>query len=285
MSRYHRRYLLRLAVPGALLAPRGGGAAGKQYLVDWGTYTAGGPQYGTGESKGIYVSRFDAGTGKLTAPELAAETVNPSYLAIHPSGGYLFAVNEHIDHSGKTPGEVTAFSIDRRTGKLAEINRVSARGGMPCHIGTDKTGKVVMVANWSTGSTATFPVRGDGSLGEAKRFYQHSGEPSGPHPSGRPVQVHCHAVTVSPDYRFLIAAHTGLNKIFVHRLDVARATFTRHEPPSLGLRTPANPRHLVFHPNGRWAYVANEGSPGCTMLGYDVKPLRCFRRRHRTAPG
>ena len=246
-------------------------AAASQYLVYWGTYTAGGSRYGTGESKGIYVSRFDSATGKLTPPELAAETANPSYLAIHPGGRFLYSVNEHIDATGKTPGEVSAFSIDRGSGKLSELNRVSSRGGMPCHITTDRTGKTLAVANWSTGSAATFPIRADGSIGESTGFYQHSGERSGSGASNQPVQVHCHAVVVSPDNRFLIETDTGLNKIFVHRLDAAKATFTPHEPPYLGLKNPANPRHLVFHPNAKWAYVANEAGPGCTMLHYDAR--------------
>jgi 6-phosphogluconolactonase len=140
---------------------------------------------------------------------------------------------------------------------------------MPCHICTDKTGKVLAVANWSTGSAATFPIRSDGSLGDAAGFYQHSGERSGGDASGRAVQVHCHAVVISPDNRFLIATDTGLNKVFVHRLNIEEASFVPQDPAFLGLKNPANPRHLVFHPNGKWAYVANEANPGCTMLNYD----------------
>jgi 6-phosphogluconolactonase len=264
-----RRDLLRLLPAAPFLARPHLSAAPTDYLVYWGTYTAGGQRYGTGESKGIYVSRFDASTGKLTPPELAVETANPSYLAIHPNRRFLYSVNEHIDATGKTPGEVSAFAIDRASGRLKEINRVSARGGMPCHIAADRTGKTLAVANWSTGSAATFPIRADGGLGESTGFYQHSGERSGAGGTGQPVQVHCHAVVFSPDNRFLIETDTGLNKVFVHRLDPARATITPNDPPFLGLQNPANPRHLVFHPNGKWAYIANEAGPGCTMLRYD----------------
>jgi len=252
-----------------LLAAGHASAAAKDYLVYWGTYTAGGPRYGTGESKGIYLSRFNAVTGNLTQPELAAETANPSYLAIHPNRRFLYSVNEHIDPDGKVTGEVSAFSIDPRTGKLTGLGRVSSRGGMPCHICTDRTGKVVAVANWATGSAAVFPVRNDGSLGEATGFFQHTGERSGP--AAGPTVPHCHAVVVSPDNRFLITTDTGLNKIFVHRLDASRGSLTPHDPPFLGLNNPANPRHLVFHPNGKWAYVANEAGPGCTMLRYQAQ--------------
>ena len=264
-----RQFLLQLGA--AQLAAAQSRSTGKHYLVYWGTYTAGGARYGTGESKGIYVSRLDSATGKLTAPELAIETVNPSYLAVAPSSRFLYSVNEHIDPEGKVLGEVSAFAIDRKTGRLTLLNRVPARGGMPCHICTDRTGRTVAVANWSTGSTAAFPVRSDGSLGECTGFYQHAGERSGAPAGAPPPQVHCHAVVVSPDNRFLIATDTGLNKVFVHRLDAARATFTPHDPPFLGIQAQVNPRHIVFHPNTRWAYVANEAGPGCTFLRYDAK--------------
>jgi 6-phosphogluconolactonase len=266
-----RRVWLRTAAVAAALPHFPARAAAKKYLIYWGTYTAGGERYGTGESKGIYVSRFDSETGRTSPPELAAGTANPSYLAVHPNGRYLYSVNEHIDPAGKVMGEVSAFAIDRRTGKLAALSRVSSRGGMPCHICTDKTGRTLAIANWATGSTATFPIQHDGTIGEAAGFYQHGGERSGEAAGSQPPVVHCHAVTVSPDNRFLIATDTGLNKVFVHRLDAARATFTPHDPPFLGLKHPANPRHLVFHPNARWAYLANEAGPGCTMLRYDAK--------------
>ena len=268
-ARTTRRTLLRsaAALP-AVLARRSSAAPAKQYLVYWGTYTSSNPRFGTGESKGIYFSRFDSATGKLSTPELAVESQNPSYLCVHPTRRYLYAVNE-MDQSGGENGFVSAFLVNAGTGKLTPINRVSTKGGMPCHLNTDKTGSVLAVANWATGSTVTFPLRKDGGLGEATTFYQHAGERSGVAPGGPPVEVHCHSVNVSPDNRFLVATDTGLNKVFVHRLDVAKATFTANDPPFLGLKHQANPRQLRFHPNGRWAYVSNESGPGCTMLRYD----------------
>ena len=263
-----RRTLLgKAAACAAVLARHSSGAPAKQYLVYGGTYTSSNPQYGTGESKGIYFSRFDSATGKLSAPELAAESQNPSYLCVHPTRRYVYAVNE-LD-TGQETGSVSAFSVDPRSGKLAPINRVSSKGGQPCHLNTDKTGAMLAAANWSTGSTVTFPLRKDGSLGEAVTFYQHAGERSGVAPGGPRVDVHCHSVNFSPDNRFLVTTDTGLNKVFVHRVDVAKAAFTPHDPPFLGLKHQANPRQLRFHPNGKWAYIANESGPGCTMLRYD----------------
>jgi 6-phosphogluconolactonase len=155
-----RREMLRLA---ALSAAVGATsrllAAPKTFLVFWGTYTEGGGQYGNGDSKGIYVSRMDAATGKLTDPELAAESPNPSWLTIHPNRRWLYAVNERIAAGGKVlDGEASAFTIDHKTGKLTHINTVPSKGGQPCHIAIDKTGRMAMVANWYTGSTAAFPA-------------------------------------------------------------------------------------------------------------------------------
>jgi len=270
--KFGRRELLRMAaISQALSLPLDLRASAKSFLVYWGTYTEGGGQFGNGESKGIYVSRMDAGTGKLTNPELAAESPNPSWLVIHPNRRYLYAVNERLETGGKVPpGEVSAFSIDHKTGKLTSINRVPSRGGQPCHISTDKTGRMAMVANWYTGSTAAFPIGRHGELGESTAFSQHEGPRSGAPASGQP-QIHCHSVVVTPDNGFLLSTDTGLNKVYVYRLDPSKATFTPHDPPFLGLQKPTNPRHLALHPNTKWAYVSNEINPGgCTMLRFDA---------------
>jgi len=266
---FTRRNLLRSLASLAVLDCRlPATARAKSFLVYWGTYTEGGGQFGNGESKGIYVSRMEA--GKLSPPELAAETPNPSWLAVHPDGRHLYAVNERMEKGGKVlPGEVSAFSIDHRTGRLSTINRVSSRGGQPCHICTDRSGRMAIVANWETGSTAAFPIGRHGELGESSAFSQHEGPRAGAPATGIP-QIHCHSVVVTPDNRFLLATDTGLNKVYVYRLDPSTATFMPHDPPSLGLQKPTNPRHLALHPNGKWAYVSNEITPGgCTMLRFD----------------
>ena len=125
---------------------------------------------------------------------------------------------------------------------------------------------MAMVANWSTGSTAAFVVGRHGQLGESTAFYQHDGPRS-----DASAQAHCHSVVVTPDNRFLLSTDTGLNKIYVYRLDPSNAAFTPHNPPYLELKKPTNPRHLALHPNTKWAYVSNEISPGgCTLLRFDA---------------
>jgi len=123
---------------------------------------------------------MDAGNGNLTVPELAAESPNPSWLALHPNRRCLYAVNERMGNDGKAlPGEVSAFSIDPKTARLTFLNRRPSRGGQPCHIATDTAGRAAFVANWYTGSTAAFPIGRNGELGESTAFSQHQGPRSG----------------------------------------------------------------------------------------------------------
>ena len=120
--------------------------------------------YTDGASKGIYTFRFDPSTGKATEPSLAAETSNPSFLALHPNGRFLYAANENPN------GMVSAFSIEHASGALTLLNSVSSRGAGPCHIAVDRTGKWLFAANYNSGSVAVFPVDADGKLGERPQW-------------------------------------------------------------------------------------------------------------------
>ncbi len=165
------RTILAALLTSALLIP-GAHAAKKtssDYIVYIGTYTR--PASG---SKGIYAYRFHPADGKLTEIGLVAEAANPSWLAIHPNGKYLYSVGELEDYS--KPGTVSAFRIDPQTAKLTLLNTMSSKGGGPCHLIVDKTGKNVLVANYGGGSVASLPIKDDGSLGEASAFVQHKGE-------------------------------------------------------------------------------------------------------------
>src|ERR1700722_11633888 len=159
--------MLLTLVPSAAAAP----ASHKSYFMYVGTYTAEGST-----SKGIYVYRFDPAGGGLTALGLAAPTTNPSFLAVHPNHRFLYAVNEIGNYKGQKSGAVSAFAIDQATGKLTFLNQVASGGADPCYITVDKTGKFVLVANYTGGSIAAFPILEDGHLGEASAFIQHSGK-------------------------------------------------------------------------------------------------------------
>ncbi len=184
----------------AAAAPKG------EFLVYIGTYTR-------NNSKGIYVYRFDAGTGRLTPLGLAAEAPNPSFVAIHPTEKYLYAVSE-MGGGGKE-GLVSAFALDKSSGQLTFLNRQSSRGGGPCHLNVDKTGRMVVVVNYGTGSVASLPLDANGKLREAASFFQHTGSSANPKRQAGP---HAHSANFSPDNRFVIVCDLGLDKVFVYKV-------------------------------------------------------------------
>ena len=251
--------LLALLLPFLLGAGTAQQAKGGKYLVYIGTYTDHG-------SKGIYVSRFDSTTGQLTPPEVAAETVQPSFLAAHPNERFLYAVNEIEDYKGQPAGEVGAFTIDSATGKLSALNQVSSRDRGPAHIALDRTGKYVLVANYSLGSVAVLPVLADGRLGELTAFVQHKGSSVD---KERQEGPHAHAIAFSPDNRFAVVADLGLDQVISYPFDAAKGTLGK---PTVTKTDPgAGPRHLAFGPDGKFLYVINEMASTIAAYSYDTE--------------
>ena len=248
-------------------------AARADWIMYVGTYTR-------APSKGIYAYRFRSATGEVTplavggSPAvasaevgLAAETENPSFLAVHPNQRFLYAVNEVSRYEGQEAGSVSAFAIDRATGTLTPLNRVSSRGGGPCHLSIDATGKWLFVANYGGGSIAAFPVQEDGKLGEASAFFQHDGSSVN---KARQNGPHGHAVVVSPDNRFVLAADLGLDRVFAYRLDPKAGGLVEGDPPFSAIAPGSGPRHLGIRPDGRFAYVLNEMLSSVGAYRYDV---------------
>jgi 6-phosphogluconolactonase len=231
----------------------------KPYLVFVGTYT------NKTASKGIYAYRFDPGIGKLSPLGVAAESEDPSFLAVHASGKYLYAVNE-IDHFGaQKSGAVSAFSIDPKAGRLTLLNQAATQGAGPCHISLDKTGKFVLVANYDGGSVAVFPIREDGSLAPASAFVQHSGSSID---KERQQGPHAHWIGTSPDNRFALVADLGLDQILAYHFNSDKGTLTPNNPPYAKVNPGAGARHLAFYRNGKFAYVLNEMESTVTVFAY-----------------
>ena len=230
-----------------------------EYWMYTGTYTS-------GSGKGVYVSRFQPQRERISAPVLAADTANPSFLAVHPNGQWLYAVNEN--GSANVMGSVSAFAIDHRNGKLSLLNWVSSKGGAPCHLALDRTEKWLAVANYASGSVAVMSVGSDGKLGEASAFVQQKGSSVN---KQRQEGPHAHEVVFSPDNRFLLVPNLGADRIFVYRFDAAHGTIVPNDPPSATVLPGSGPRHLVFHPNGRVVYVINELASSVTTFDYRPK--------------
>ena len=235
-------------------------AAGK-YLAYVGTYTTGG-------SKGIYAYRYDAAKHEMTSLGLAAETADPSFVVADHAGRFLYAVNEGQKYGGQASGGVSAFAIDAKTGKLTFLNEVASGGADPCHISLDKSGKFVLVANYTGGSVAVFPILKGGRLGESSALVQHTG--SGPN-HDRQEGPHAHWIQATPDNRFALVSDLGLDELLVYRFDATKGSLTPNDPPFTKVEPGAGPRHLAFHPNGRFAYVIEEMKGAINVLTFDAR--------------
>jgi 6-phosphogluconolactonase len=236
-------------------------------LVYAGTFT--GPK-----SKGIYYFRLQ--TDNLEVSQnitlvplgLAAESENPSFFEIDLKRRLLFAVNEVGRFEGKATGAVSAFSVDAGTGKLTLLNQRPSMGTGPCHLVLDKEGKFVLVANYGGGSTAVLPVGPDGRLGEATSFIQHSGKSIDPK---RQTGPHAHCVALDPANRFAFVCDLGLDKVLTYRFDAQQGKLTPADPAFTTIKAGAGPRHMLFRPDGRFAYVLNEINSTVNAFSYDAK--------------
>lgn len=235
-------------------------AASGEMLVYFGTYT------NNEKSKGIYVSRLDLATARLTEPALAAETDSPSFLAIHPDGRHLYAANEVRTFEGEPTGAVSAFTIDRTSGMLKALNQQSSGGAGPAHLVTDRSGKVVLVANYGGGSFAVLPLNTDGSLQPPASVVRYEGSSVNPKRQSKP---YAHSVNVDRGNRFAYVADLGSDKIHVHRLDPATGTLAPAGPTSVSVAPGSGPRHFAFHPSRPYGYVINEMLLTVTAFRHD----------------
>src|SRR5262245_13875404 len=227
----------------------------------------------TGEkSRGIYLFRLPIEDLELLKNMtlvplgVAAETPSPSFLEIDFRRNLLFAVNELGQFEGKPTGAVSAFSIERKTGKLTPLNQQPSMGAGPCHLVLDKERRYLLVANYSAGSVCVLPVGTDGRLGAASDVVQHTGSSVNP---DRQKGPHAHCVTMDPGNRFAFVCDLGLDKVMAYHFDAQRGKLTPNDPPFAAVKPGAGPRHMVFRPDGRFAYVVNEMSSTVTVFAYD----------------
>jgi 6-phosphogluconolactonase len=262
-----RRWIAFLILPAAPLlllssAQTSGKAAAKsQYLAYVGTYTT------KTSSKGIYSFRFDTATGRLTAIGVAAETPDPSWVAVHPSGKYAYAANE----AGKA-STVSAFALDAKSGKLTLLNQLPALGEDPCYLSFDKTGKYVLVANYSSGTIAVFPILADGHLGEHTAVMKDQGA-TGPNKE-RQEAPHAHWIETTARNRFVYVADLGLDRVLIYKFDATKGSLTTGEPPdsfSATLDPGAGPRHVAFGPGGKFMYVLGELQSAVTVFANEAQ--------------
>jgi 6-phosphogluconolactonase len=229
-----------------------------KYWVFVGTYTG-------KQSKGIYRCEFDAATGKLGKPELAAEVASPSFLAIHPSKKFLYAVGE--TGAGKKSGAVHAFTLDAKSGELKRIGSAESRGAGPCHLVVDATGKNVLVANYGGGSLAMLPLRPDGNFSGGSTAVQYVGKGAN---AQRQEAPHAHSVNLDPNNKIAVVADLGLDQLHIYKFDPDNLSLKASES-TFKLADGAGPRHFAFHPTKPFAYVINELNCTINALHYTTE--------------
>jgi len=262
---------IRVLVVAASLLPTAAPAG--EVPVWFGTYTSA----KTG-SEGIYVARFDTDSGAISQPVLAGPAKNPSFLAFHPRLPLLYAVAEITAADGRPSGAIEAFAIDEGTGRLASRGAGATGGAGPCHVAVDPQGGVVLAANYGGGSVACLGLAPDGRLkplvsgGDGSGLLQHAwkrdGE-TGLNPQ-RQDKPHAHSVDVIDDH--VVVCDLGLDTVFLHRFDRARATLASAQETKLAAG--AGPRHFALHPDRRRCWCVNELDLTVTSLRLDERPWR-----------
>ncbi len=266
MENLDRRKFLRAAAiaPAAARAWWSGvGKEANRRLLFVGTQTVNGS-----DSRGIYAYHWDPARGKLELAGVAAESNNPTFLALDPDAKHLYAANEIDDFEGQKSGAVSAFAVDHAAAKLKPINQVSALGAGTCNVSVDHDGRAVFCANYVGGSASSFSVNFDGQISDAVSHFQYHGH--GPN-ADRQSQPHAHRVTPSPDDRYLLVNDLGLDCIHIYHLDAVNARLTPSDPPQWNAAPGTGPRALQFHPNGRFVYCVCELASQVYVLHWDAK--------------
>ncbi len=232
---------------------------GNDLLMYVGTYTES-IKFGTGDlfegkGKGIYAFRVDPSTGGLKSLGCTEGVINPSYLAIHPGGTSLYAVNEMKEYEGLESGSVSSFALDRSTGKLMLLNKQPSYGTDPCHVIVDGSGKNVIVTNFASGSFSAYPILPDGSLADAAASIQHQGSSIN---QTRQRGPHAHSALLDENNRYAYVADLGLDRIMIYIWDAVRCKFTPASQPWFPAKPGAGPRHFALHPTGKFLYLINE---------------------------
>jgi 6-phosphogluconolactonase len=231
-------------------------AAGKtKYLALVGTYTT------KTESKGIYAFDFDATTGTLTPKGLAAETTDPSWVVIHPNRKFVYAANE----AGKA-STVSAFALDAKSGKLSLLNSLPSQGEDPCHLSLDKTGKFLLVANYTSGTVAAFPIQADGRLGEHTAVMKDEGA-LGPNKE-RQEAPHAHWIEASENNRVVYVSDLSLDRVLTYTFDPTKGTLAPGSSAA-AMIPGTGPRHATFSSNNKFMYVLGELDSSVTVFAID----------------
>jgi 6-phosphogluconolactonase len=252
--------------------------AAPSVLAYVGTYSSPqGPEGSTGRGRGIYILAMDPATGDLTQKQICDDEMNPSWLAFHPSGQYLYAANEVSNFDGRVSGAVTAYAKDTRSGSLTRLNTVSSEGAGPAHLSVHPSGKHLLVANYYGGSFAVLPILSNGRVASATDVKKDSQSPGTNHAASAPPgsfaisghdRPHAHMIESDPSGKFVLGTDLGTDTIHIWRLN--QQTGKLDSIRDISVPPGDGPRHFVFHPNGRWVYSLQEEAS--TLILFDFDP-------------
>lgn len=221
--------------------------------------------FAPGDQGAVHACRLDLQTGALRHVHRTGGVEHPFFLALSPDRRFLYSIDAPGQFGGKDHEFVAAFRLEGETGRMTLLNGESTHGTASCFLDVDSSGKVVLVANYATGSVASLPVRADGSLGAAVSFVQHSGSSVN---EARQAGPHAHCILMSPNNRYAYAADLGTDQILIYRLDTSSAELSPAPVPFVRTVAGNGPRHLTFHPNGRLLYAINELANSITVFNH-----------------
>ena len=231
---------------------------GKKEILYAGTYSVRG-------SEGIYIFQFDRLKPALKLIQTVPSLESPTFVTIHPTGKFLYSVNRGKADISDKGGSVSAYAIDPKTGRLNGLNNRSSYGDAPCYISLDHTGKHAFICNYSKGNLVVLPLFDDGVLGipsDAKKYVGNGINTT------RQEEPHIHSAVLSADNRYLYVSDLGTDKIYIYGFDASTGKLSSAETPEVSVIPGSGPRHLAFHPNGRYAYLAEELSS--SVCSFDV---------------
>lgn len=221
--------------------------------------------FSSGDQAAIQAYKFDCAAGQLKPAKRTSEIQNPFFLALSQDRKFLYSIHVPGQFGGKENERVAAFQIVGNDGELKALNDESSLGTASCYLAVDRTGKTLVVANYSSGSIASLPINADGSLQKAATFIQHTGSSV---IQQRQSEPHAHCSVISPDNKYVYAADLGIDKIMIYKLDAQSGKMTPNGQPFVRTPPKSGPRHLTFHPNGKMLYVINELANTVTHFDY-----------------
>jgi 6-phosphogluconolactonase (cycloisomerase 2 family) len=240
-----------------------------------GTYSS---PAGSGRGEGIHILEMDPATGALAQRDVLKTASNPSFLTLDRTRTHLYAANE-VAAPETGAGTISAYSIDRPSGRLTLLNTVSSEGAGPAHMSIHPAGRHALVANYGGGTVAVLPIQPDGRLGPASDVKRHQGTPGPARASTAPPgsfaisghdRPHAHMIESDASGRFVFSTDLALDQILAWRFDAETGTLTPNDPPSVSLPPGDGPRHFAFHPKGRWLYSLQEEASTVVTFDYDA---------------